>query len=234
MKRRALSVLLAAAALAGCGKHPVVAEDESATPKPAWAGLEFTPEPGFDPLDPALQTIPDDRAQADEIVRRAGTRRDFKVPASAIAGLAPGPLVRAVVLRPFYELAGEEAGIRRLNQGQLAVYAMYVADFEILDGGFDQLWFNSSGAIANELPPAAELVGSPEFAAIFRDAATLWPDRTIPRDRAKREALLDTIDHDRIAELDERYAATQYKRKTALANVLAPYIRAHTDQFVAN
>jgi hypothetical protein len=32
---------------------------------------------------------------------------------------------------------------------------------------------------------------------------------------------------------DERYAATQYKRKTALANVLAPYIRAHTDEFVA-
>lgn len=232
--KRALTVLLAAAVLAGCGKDPVVVEDASATADSGWVGLELTPEPGFDPMDQALQTIPDDSAQADEIVRKAGKRPDFKVPASAIVGLEPGPLVRAVVLRPFYELADDESGLRRLNEGQRAVYAMYVADFEILNGGFGQFWSNSSGGIANELLPAAELVGSPEFAAIFRDAVALWPDGKVPRDRAKREALLDTIVGDKVAELDERYAATQYKRKTALANVLAPYIRANTEQFVAD
>lgn len=184
-------------------------------------------------MDPALQTIPDDSAQADEIIRKAGRRRDFKVPVSAVAGLKAGPLVRAVVLRPFYELADDKSGLRRLNEGQRAIYAMYVADFEILNGGFSQLWFNSSAGIANDLLPAAERVGSPEFAAIFRDAAALWPGAKVPRDRARREALLDTLDAGKLAELDERYEATQYKRKTALANVLAPYIRAHANQFVA-
>jgi hypothetical protein len=227
-------MLLAAAVLAGCGKDSIVVEDESATANSGWVGVEPTPEPGFDPMDPALQMIPDDSAQAEEIVRKAGKRRDFKVSASAIAGLAPGPLVCAVVLRPFYELADDESGLPRLNEGQRAVYALYVADFEILNGGFEQFWFNSSGGVANHLLPAAELVGSPEFAAVFRDAAALWPDGKVPRDRAKREVLLDTIDADKVAELDERYAATQYKRKTALANVLASYIRAHRDQFVAD
>jgi hypothetical protein len=38
---------------------------------------------------------------------------------------------------------------------------------------------------------------------------------------------------DKVAALDERYGATQYRRKTALALVLGSYIRAHPDQFVA-
>jgi hypothetical protein len=228
--KRALAPLLVAAALAGCGgEDPVAAEDEP--PAATW-NLAGEPEPGFDPDDPALQTIPDDSAHADEVIRAAGKRRDFKVPVSAVAGRKPGPLVLAVVLRPFYEL-GDGSAMRRLNRGQRAVYAMYLADFEILNGGFGQFWFNTPADVANELLPAAERVGSPEFAAIFRDAAALWPGGRIPSDRGKREELLDTLDADGLAEIDERYAATQYKRNTALANVLAPYIRKHADAFVA-
>jgi hypothetical protein len=230
--KRALAALFLAAALAGCGGDPVDLEDETAAAESSRVVREPSPEPGFDPLDPALQTIPDDSAHADEIIRNAGQRRDFRVPVSAVAGRKPGPLVLAVVLRPFYELAEDESGMQRLNEGQRAIYVMYVADFEILNGGFSQFWFNSSGGIANELLPAAERVGAREFAAIFRDAAALWPGGKIPRDRAKREALLDTLDASKLAELDERYAATQYKRKTALANVLAPYIRTHANEFV--
>ena len=37
---------------------------------------------------------------------------------------------------------------------------------------------------------------------------------------------------DKLAALDERYVATQYRRKTALALVLGGYIRAHLDDFV--
>lgn len=202
--KRALSLLLAAAALAGCGGDTPVVEDQDAAA--GQVPLEPTPEPGFDPMDPALQTIPETSGHAAGIIRKAGKRRDFKVPVSAVAGLKPGPLVRAVVLRPFHELAEDESGLRRLNAGQRAVYAMYLADFEILNGGFWQFWFNASGGIANDLLPAAERVGSPEFAAIFRDAAALWPGEKVPADRARRNALLETFDEDRLAELDARYA----------------------------
>jgi Domain of unknown function (DUF4375) len=220
---------------AGFGREAVFLKTGDGATRPR---VRIPPPPLRNPsewrrCDPTLQIIPDDNAQARQIVRRAGTRADFRVPASAIARLAPGPLVRAVVLRPFYELSEDGSGLRRLDKGQRAIYAMYVADGEILDGGFAQFWLNPSGALGNDLVAAARLVGSPEFADIFRDAAALWPNDRIPRARAKREALLDTLDQAKIARLDERYAATQYKRRTALANVLAPYIRAHTDQFVA-
>lgn len=228
-----MTVLVLAAALAGCGGNPVVAEDENAAADSSRVAPEPSPEPGFDPDDPALQAIPDDSAHADEVIRQAGRRRDFKVPVSAVAGRKPGPLVLAVVLRPFYELAENESALRRLNDGQRAVLAMYVADLEILNGGFSQFWSNSPARVANDLLPAAERVGAREFAAIFRDAAGLWPGGKIPRDRDRREALLDTLDASALAELDERYAATQYQRKTALPNVLAPYIRSHPDEFVA-
>ena len=110
---------------------------------------------------------------------------------------------------------------------------MYVADFEILNGGFAQLWTNASGAIAGDLVRAAELVGSREFADIFRDAATLWPGGRIPRDVVRRERVVASMPGDEVAALDERYVATQYRRKTALAMVLGGYIRAHRDEFVA-
>ena len=224
-------VLLAALAAAGCDR---TAADEDGTVGSSSSGwpAELTAEPGFDPDDPALSTIPENDASRQSLLRRVGNRRDFKVPASVVAGLQHGPLVLAVVVRPS-ELAGDEPALRRLNRGQRAVYAMYVADFEILNGGFAQLWTNTSGAIAGDLVRAAELVGSREFADIFRDAATLWPGGRIPRDLEQREQFLASMPSDEVAALDERYAATQYRRKTALALVLGSYIRAHPNEFVA-
>ncbi|MDA0182840.1 DMP19 family protein [Solirubrobacter phytolaccae] len=231
--KRALVLLVLLAALGGCGGIPEPAVEEGAAAEASGWPAEMTPEPGFDPDDPALDTIPDDGAHGEEITRKAGTRKDFKVPPAAVAGLDNGPLVRAVVTRPFYELDPEDA-VDRLNAAQLAVYAFYYADFEILNGGFTQFWSNPSGAVAADLQSAAERVGSPEFAAIFRDAAALWPGGKIPRDAEQRGALVDQLDATKVAELDEIYAATQYRRNTALANVLGPFIRANTDQFVAS
>ena len=230
--KRALVVLLAAVAASGCGGTAADEEGTAGTPSSGWPA-ELTPEPGFDPDDPALSTIPENDASRQLLLRRVGNRRDFKVPAGVVARLQDGPLVLAVVARPFDEFAGDERALQRLNRGQRAVYAMYVADFEILNGGFAQLWTNTSAAIADDLVGAAELVGSREFADIFRDAASLWPDGRIPRDAAQREQVLASMPSDELAALDERYAATQYRRKTALALVLGSYIRAHRDEFVA-
>src|SRR5687767_3684165 len=96
-----VALLLAVVALAGCG----ASEPEADVPAPAdasseWPGLELTPEPGFDPDDPAIQTIPDDGAHVQKLLRAAGKRKDFKVPVETVAGLEDGPLTLAVVTRP--------------------------------------------------------------------------------------------------------------------------------------
>jgi hypothetical protein len=221
-------MLLITAAVCGCGSSPPA--EQASAPNP-WPGAESTPEPGFDPEDPALQTIPDDDASREALIRRIGDRPDFKVPRRLLANLQDGPLVLTVAIRPFMELAGREDEISRLNEGQRAVYAMYVADFEIGNGGFAQLWTNSSGTVARYLVPAAERVGSREFTQLYRDAEAAWPGRRIPDDASRREELVDQMPADRLDALDRRWTATQYRRKTALAVVLAPYIRAHLDEF---
>jgi len=230
--KRALVVLLAAMAAAGCDGNAADEDGTAGTSSSGWPA-HATPEPGFDPDDPALSTMPESNASRQALLQRVGNRRDFKVPARVVAGRPDGPLVLAVVVRPFDQFAGDERVLRRLNRSQRAVYAMYLADFEILNGGFAQLWTNTSGAIAGDLVRAAELVGSREFADLFRDAATLWPSGRIPRDPAQREEVLASMPSDELAALDERYIATQYRRKTALALVLGSYIRAHLDDFVA-
>jgi len=229
--KRSLAILLAAAAVAGCGTKADTDEAAGPSSSAEWP-TELEPEPGFDPDDPALSTIPYSDASRRALIKRIGNRNDFRVPRHVLAGLQDGPLVLAVAVRPFSELSADDAAVRRLNEGQRAIYAMYLADAEILNGGFWQLWENSSGAIAADLVPAAELVGSDEFAGIFRDAQALWPGGEIPRDLARRSELLERLPDDTLLALNKRYFATQYRRKTALALVLGGYIRDHPDQFM--
>jgi hypothetical protein len=226
------ALLLAVAILVGCGTKDR-ADDVAAPPMPsaATAPDQPIPEPGFNPDDPALDTLPESDAARRKLVARVGRRPDFRVPRRVVGGLDPGPLVVAVVSRPFVELSADDPRVRQLNSGQRAVYAMYLADFEVLNGGFWQLWENPSGAIAQDLVGAAKLLGSAEFADIFRDAQALWPDGRIPRDRAERERLLQQLPEEPLAALDARYAETQYHRRTALALVLGGYIRRHAQQF---
>jgi hypothetical protein len=229
---RIVSALLVCALLVGCGgsSSPRAQEPAPSPDDGGWAGIDLTPEPGFDPDDPALQTLPEDEAHAKLLIKRAGSRQDFKIPRDMAEELDPGPLVLAVVIRPFWD--GDASAMRHMNAGQRAVHAMYVADAEILNGGFAQLWDNPSGAVAADLAGAAKRVGSPEFEGIFRDAAALWPGAAIPRDDGARQAAVAALDGARVSELDERYAATQYRRRTALATLLGGYIRAHLDEFV--
>jgi hypothetical protein len=231
--RRVMGILFVAV-LCGCADDGKQSSSTPTTTAAQTLPAEPTTEPGFDPEDPAISIIPEDGDEIDKLVRRAGKRDDFRIPRGVAAGKLDGPLVLAWVARPFYDPPASDAWVQDLNAGQRAVYSMFVADFEILNGGFYQLWTNSSGYIADDLVAAAELVRSKEFASIFRDAAALWPAGEIPRSRSKRERIADRISEADLAELDSRYAATQYARRTALGPILARYIRANPDQFVAD
>jgi hypothetical protein len=227
-------VVLVTLVLAGCSAtaHPGAAPT---IPGPReWPASEPTPEPGFDPLAREVGYEPDSMAADRALRRRLGHRDDYKVPAGAVAGLPPGPLAGAVTSRMFAEFRTvRDPRYEHLTPGQKAVYGLEVADEEILNGGFDQYWYNPSGDLAPDLVRAAERVHAPAYAAVFRAAAALWPGGRIPRDREARQRLLDGLDDDALARLDDRYAAFQYHRRTALGLVLGGYVRTHGKQFLA-
>jgi hypothetical protein len=84
------------------------------------------------------------------------------------------------------------------------------ADMWIGNGGFIGLW-QTRAATIRRLPEAAERIGAPAFAALFRDANRVLPAGTLDNDAALH-GWLDS-DHDAafaalVDELDARYHAT--------------------------
>jgi hypothetical protein len=230
----ALAALAVASSITSCGSASDPDRSEPA------ASDEFyrpptTTEPGFDPLDPAVDLLPESNAAEDAFMKRVGNRRDFRIPRSAVSDLPEGPLARAVIARIWHELetpSAPDPRYNRLNPGQRALYVLQWADAEILNGGFDEFWA-AAGYFAPDLVSAARRVGAPEFEALFRDAAALFPSGRIPRDRDERQKLLDGLGPEAVARLDERYFEFQYHRRTALGLILGRYVKTHENEFFA-
>jgi hypothetical protein len=228
-----VAVVLLSLTLAACGGGSADAPPRD--DRTGWPGIDGEPADteDIDPFDPAYSLAPESDAAERRLLRRLGRREDFRVPRDAVEDLPDGALARAVVARMWHELALPGRRYERLNDGQRALFAMQTADAEILDGGFDALWSSPSGVVARDLVAAAERVGAREHARIFADAARLFPGGRIPRDRAARERIGLSAPEQAVAALDERYAATQYRRRTLLAPILARYVRAHPREFFA-
>lgn len=224
-------LLVASLACAGCG-----AGHEAST-LPARAGPQATASaaaPGFGGDDPALSLLPDSQAAEVRLLKRLGHRRDFRVPRPAVRDTRPGPLAWAVIARMWNEIDVPDPRYGRLNAGQRALFALEWADYEILDGGFDQFWFNSAGWLGADLAAAAHRVGAPEYERLFRDAAALFPGGRVPRDRASRQHVIDALPDAAVASIDDRYSEFQYHRRTALGLILGRYVRAHPGEFFAS
>src|SRR3954451_6132270 len=97
-----------------------------------------------------------------------------------------------------------------INPGLRAFLDLSWADMWIGNGGFIGLW-QTRAALIRGLPEAAQRIGAPAFAALFRDANGHLPATALASDAALRDWL--DGDHDaafaeHVADLDARYHAT--------------------------
>ncbi|HEX6391756.1 MAG TPA: DUF4375 domain-containing protein, partial [Solirubrobacteraceae bacterium] len=191
------------------------------------------PDPGFDPDDPAYDVAPESRAPDARRLSLLGTAAGFRVRRAALVGLKPGPMARTAIARIWNELIMPDRRYWRLTPGQRALYALQLAEFEIREGGFDQLWFEASGYVAPDLRAAAELVGATDHAAIYRDAGALFKGGITPRDQFERQAIVSSFPDAAVTRLNERYANLRLHRRTSLGLILGTYVRTHLDEFIA-
>jgi len=225
------SLALLVLVCAGCGG------DDASEPPSDDAQHAYTApgaEPGIDSDDPGLSLLPDSRAAELRLLKRLGHRPDFRIPRRALHDARPGPLAFAVIARMWNEIEVPDDRYGRLNAGQRALFALEWADYEILNGGFAQLWSNSAGWFGDDLVGAAHRVGAPEYERVFRDAAALFPRGRVPRARDARQRITDRFDEDAVAALDARYDDFQYHRRTTLGLILGRYVRAHPKEFFAS
>ena len=72
----------------------------------------------------------------------------------------------------------------------MELFAVWIADGEIYNGGFTQFFSNSFGELAEEAVQGFRRFGMNDFAEVFESACNLPGQRPIPKDRAERQQLL--------------------------------------------
>jgi hypothetical protein len=182
----------------------------------------------LEPLDPEAaervcastskrySTLAEDQADFDGLTKRAGKRADFRVSRRALERLTEGRLTLQLATRPFLELnALDSPEVERMAPGIRDLYVLYLADFEVLNGGFGQLWGNHPD-IGPELAGAAQRMGLAKHAALFVEAERL------------RRSGGDT------GSIDERFASFQEGCDVSLAVAVAREVRERPQDFLAD
>lgn len=169
------------------------------------------------------------QAAAQPIAARPG----FKVSAGAeqLHGLDLWHAVVDPMIAPLTRVDGTAATRAALNPQQYVVFALFMVDADIENGGFWQLYFNSSGAFANEAVDLLSVVGAPRHGAVVARANRItWPSGDVPALRAARQRALPGINSHRYAAVDAAWTRADEAEGT-LADLVDRYIRAHPSAF---
>ncbi|MGE0087158.1 MAG: DMP19 family protein [Desulfococcaceae bacterium] len=98
----------------------------------------------------------------------------------------------------------------KLNDYQKNFYYNQCIEREINNGGFSQFYSNSSGDFAHEVIVSLKAVGADKTAETVLKANGLFPDGKVPKDREKRQEILEKIEEnasDKWGELEEKFMA---------------------------
>jgi hypothetical protein len=82
----------------------------------------------------------------------------------------------------------------KLTIPQKSLYFIIELDIEVVNGGFNQYFFNSGGDNAEEALKALKEIGAEKSASITKQAFDLWPNETVPKDRFTRQDLLEDVE----------------------------------------
>jgi Domain of unknown function (DUF4375) len=133
------------------------------------------------------------------------TAHDFRIAREHVAGQPADEAAWLAIEKIYDELKLPSRADNRFNEltdGQRAVYVLHWVQSEIRNGGFEQLYFNSTGRFAALAPAAALRVGAHDYAAVFARANALFADERVPEQAGpRRQALREVLD-ERSQELD--------------------------------
>jgi hypothetical protein len=120
--------------------------------------------------------------------------------------------------------------IERLTESQKTVLIVENLEREINNGGFNQFFFNSSGDFAHETVTALRTIKAFKTADIVSKSISAWPNQKVPKDRKKRQELLEEIaeNADKVwNECDQEF----YKYQDNIGILLLDYVRLNKTDF---
>lgn len=166
--------------------------------------------------------------------RRRDEKPDWRVPAPP-RETADADVVWLAIERIFTDLRtpyDADERLYELTPGQRAVYALDWIRKEVANGGFDQLFGNSTGSLTPEAMGGAAYIGANDYEDILRRAAAIFPNGEVPRDRDERTDLIDLDEHgDLLEQLDQEFFALLGDPDRNLTYLMAVFMATHKDEF---
>ena len=133
---------------------------------------------------------------------------------SLLTGIPADELGDAVLQHVHIQVKGgaDEADvIAQLPKGLRAIFATFVVDAEVKNGGFNQFFYNPHGYLAGAALAGYELLGADDYADVMRAAiATYESERgqLAPfHDAGTLEAFSKSYEHTQLGTVDDRYYA---------------------------
>ncbi len=176
---------------------------------------------------------------ADAAFRRGRSRRqpvDFRV-STPPRDTPDDEVVWYAIEKIFTELRTPNEPDDRLaglTAGQRAVFALDWVRKEVGNGGFDQLFGNSTGCLTPEALEGAKRIGADDYADVFQRAANVFPSGVVPRDGDQRTDHLDSapVTYGPILEaLDDEFFALLEDPDRTLTRLVAIHIARHLNEF---
>ena len=120
-----------------------------------------------------------------------------------------------------------------LSAGFRMVYATWVLEGEVNNGGFNQFFWNRGGNLAAHARDGFRLLAANELAALV-DSAIALVNREEPvqrkfKEEGTLEAFSESYKHTRLGELDKEF----YALAESLSQTRISYIRSHPGEFVS-
>lgn len=128
------------------------------------------------------------------------------------------------------ELSDYGKKIERLTESQRTVLFVENLEREINNGGFNQFFFNSSGDFTHETVTALKTVKAYKTADILLKSISAWPNQNVPKDRVKRQGMLQQIEgkgNPIWNECNEQF----YKYPDNLVTLLFEFIKSNKSDF---
>lgn len=120
--------------------------------------------------------------------------------------------------------------LERLREPQKHFYFNQNLEREINNGGFNQYFYNSSGDFAHETITSLRAIGANKTADILQKAIEQFPSSAVPKDRTKRQEILEQIE-DTANEVWEQLDQTFYKYEDDLNKLNIEYIKQNRGSF---
>ena len=118
----------------------------------------------------------------------------------------------------------------QLTEPQKNFYFNQNLEREINNGGFNQYFYNSSGDFAHETITSLRAIGAGKTAGILQKAIDQFPGSVVPKDRVKRQEVLEKIE-DKANEVWEQLDQAFYKYEDNLNDLNIEYVKQNRTSF---